>query len=246
VFQWAEKQGHLAEGSNPVRGLSPSKRQAKKQASQRRPFTDEELLTVLGSPEFVKQRDRHPERFWLTLICLFQVCRREEAGQCTLADIGEADGIPFIRITNEGEGQNVKNDGSKRRLPIHSSLIALGFMEYVARTRQTGTTRLFPQLKRGRNGYADPVGKWFSRLVTKAGITDPNVVLHSLRHGGIKKLHAAGVPQNIVEVLAGHASQNVHGQVYVHREGLPLNLLREGLEKLRYVEVEKALGEVSA
>jgi hypothetical protein len=31
------------------------------------------------------------------------------------------------------------------------------------------------------------------------------------------------------------------GKVYVHREKLPSGLLRDGLEKLRYVEVVKAL-----
>ena len=33
----------------------------------------------------------------------------------------------------------------------------------------------------------------------------------------------------------------VHGQVYVHREGLPLSLLRDGLEKLSYKEVMTVL-----
>jgi integrase len=194
IFKWAEAQGFIPDGSNPVKGLAPNKKAAKKQAAQRRPFTDEELLKVFGSPQFVKQREEHPERYWLTLICLFQVCRREEAGQLNLSDIGEADGIPFLNITDEGEGQGLKNEGSKRRLPIHSSLIKLGFLNYVEATRKAGHTRLFPQLKKGANGYSDAVGKFFSRLVTKAGLTDPALVLHSLRHGGITKLHAAGCP----------------------------------------------------
>ncbi len=73
-------------------------------------------------------------------------------------------------------------------------------------------------------------------------MTDPALVLHSLRHGGIYKLHAAGAPHNVVEVLAGHAASGVHGKVYEHRELLPMSLLREGLEKLRYDEVVKVLG----
>jgi len=77
------------------------------------------------------------------------------------------------------------------------------------------------------------------------GLTDPSLVLHSLRHGGITKLHAAGVPSSMVEVLAGHASNSEYGQVYVHREGLPLSLLREGLGKLQYNEVAKDLEKVT-
>ena len=91
------------------------------------------------------------------------------------------------------------------------------------------------------HGLSDAVGKWFGRLVTKAGRTDLELVLHSLRHGGITKLHAAGVPENIVKVITGHAGGTVPDQVYVHREGLPLSLLQDGLEKLRYDDVLKEL-----
>jgi len=241
LFKWAEMQGFTPDNFNPVRGLAPNKRQAKKHATSRRPFTDAELLSVFSSKEFHQQREKHPERHWLVLLCLFQVCRREEAGQLALKDIGEEAGIPFLNITDEGEGQGLKNAGSKRRLPLHSSLVQLGFLEYVESMKVAGHARLFPQLQKGLNGYSDAVGKWFSRAVTQAGLTDPALVLHSLRHGGITKLHAAGVASNIVEVLAGHASNSVHGQVYVHREGLPLSLLREGLEKLRYDEVVEAV-----
>jgi hypothetical protein len=39
------------------------------------------------------------------------------------------------------------------------------------------------------------------------------------------------------------SASGVHGQVYVHRDNIPLSLLREGLEKLRYEEVVKALAQ---
>jgi integrase len=51
----------------------------------------------------------------------------------------------------------------------------------------------------------------------------------------------AGCPHNIVQMLAGHAAQGVHDQVYVHREALPLKLLQKGLEKLQYSDVLKRL-----
>jgi integrase len=239
LFKWAEQQGFTPDNFNPVRGLSPNKRQAKKHATSRRPFTAAELLAVFSSREFLKQRETRPERYWLTLLCLFQICRREEAGQLALKDIGEESGIPFLNITDAGEEQGLKNEGSKRRLPLHSSLVALGFLEYVESMRAAGHSRLFPQLKKGLNGFSDAVGKWFSRMVTQAGLTDPALVLHSLRHGGISKLHGAGVQENHVLMLAGHAGDTVNRATYTHRETIPLSLLREGLERLRYDEVVK-------
>ena len=77
LFRWSVNQGFISE--NPVTGLTPNKRNAKKGSLQRLPFTDEELLKVFSSTEFKAQRESNPERYWMTLICLFQVCRREEA-----------------------------------------------------------------------------------------------------------------------------------------------------------------------
>lgn len=240
LFKWAEVHAYTPAAS-PVKGLVPSKRQAKKQALKRQPFTDDELLLVLSSQEFLRQRMERSERYWLVLLLLFQICRREEAAQLYLKDIGEVDGVPFIQITADGKDQSLKNEGSKRRVPIHSSLIQLGFMQYVNSIRKARHQRLFPQLKsKGNNGYGDPVGKWFGRLVSSLGLTDPWLVIHSLRDGGITKLHSAAVPVNIVETLVGHSAGNVHQQ-YVHKELISMKTLRDGLEKLRYEEVLQAL-----
>lgn len=43
--------------------------------------------------------------------------------------------------------------------------------------------------------------------------------------------------------LLGQAASGVHGQVYLHRESIPLSLLRDGLERLKYEEVVKELSE---
>lgn len=246
LFKWAEVHGYS--GPSPVKGLVPSKRQAKKQSLRRQPFSDEQLLTVLGSSEFLKQRTERPERYWIILLLLFQICRREEAGQLYLKDLGESDGIAYMNITDKEPDQTLKNEGSRRKVPLHSALVKLGFLKYVQSIKKAGHARLFPQLTRkGNNGYADPVGKWFGRMVTATasvapglGLTDPALVIHSLRHGGITKLHSAGVPVNIVETLTGHSAGNVHGQ-YVHKELLSMKTLRDGLERLQYPEVVKAL-----
>jgi integrase len=242
IFKWSEAQGFIPENSNPVRGLSPNKKAAKKAAQERRPFTDEELLKVFGSSEFRKQKDTNPARYWLPLICLWEVTRREEAGQLAVCDIQEEAGIPFVRINDDEKiGQSLKNEGSRRRVPVHSSLVKLGFLNFVKSVKAAGHTRLFHSLSRGANGYSDPVGKFFGRLVRKVGITDPAIVLHSTRHTGISRLTGAGVPEDVRKMIVGHSDSDVHGKTYVHRDQIPLGLLREGLEKLCYDEVVKAL-----
>ncbi len=65
-------------------------------------------------------------------------------------------------------------------------------------------------------------------------------MIHSLRHGGITKLHSVGVLVNIAETLTGHSAGNVHEQ-YVHKDLLSLEMLKEGLERLQYPEVVNAV-----
>ena len=96
---------------------------------------------------------------------------------------------------------------------------------------------MFTELEKNRNGYGDAVGKWFGRYLNKIGITDPSKVIHSFRHTVVTRLTAAGVPQDMREVLVGHAAENAHGQTYVHREGIPLALLKEHLEKLDFSDL---------
>jgi integrase len=205
-------------------------------------FSDEQLLMIFGSPKFKALQAEHPAHYWVLLLCLFLACRREEAAQLNVADVNVADGIPFLRLS-DAKDMSRKTAGARRQVPVHESLLRLGFMKYVEQVKATGHARLFYQVSKGRNTYADAAGKLFSRLVRKLGISDPLLVLHSLRHGGITKLHEAGCPPDIARMLTGHAEKDVHGKVYVHRENIRLSVLRDGLNKLRYDQVVEALVE---
>jgi integrase len=241
LFTWADKQGYMNDGApNPVKGLAPSKTEGEKGAVEIRPFTDAELMGVFSSTNFLKQKATRPDRYWIALLCLYQLCRREEAAQLALTDLGEKDRLPCITITDLGEGQSVKNRGSKRTMPVHSSLITLGFLDYVRDVRAERHACLFHQLPRQANGYSDAIGKWFAQHLDKVGLSQPELVMHSLRHG-IHYLHALGCPQDVAEMLTGHSATSVHDKVYAHRNLTPLTRLRDGLEKMQFPDVLKAL-----
>jgi integrase len=242
LFRWAERQGYLADAKNPIHGLIPDKKTVRKEKRIRKPFDDAQLLSIFGSQDFISQRGERPERFWVIVLLLFSGARRDEIAQLRLDDICEEAGIPYLRVTNEGLNQSVKNPGSKRRIPVHSSVVQLGFMEYVQSLRGSKHAQLFPQLSAGPNGFGDAVGKYFARLLEKVGLTDSAYVMHSLRKSAITRLHEAGVPEKHVQILTGHSSSTVHEQ-YIHRDMVALSVLRDALEKLRYDEVVRALGE---
>lgn len=242
-FRWAIRHGYVPDHfKNPMEDLAPNSKRAKAEAKSRRDYSDAELLLVFGSDKFRQQQESRPDRYWMCLICLFTRCRREEAGQLLLTGIQEADGIPYFNITDEGEGQGLKcGSQNRRKVPVHTSLIALGFLDYVRTLRQRGEIGLFPTLKKGKSTFADATGKWYARLLNKVGLTDEALVLHGLRHTFVTRLSDAGVPEKIKMMLVGHAAQGVHGKVYDHRERVPMKLLQAGLEKLRHPEVLQAL-----
>nr|WP_178117735.1 hypothetical protein [Pseudomonas sp. R5(2019)] len=79
------------------------------------------------------------------------------------ADSVEEQSIVSIRIDDSREGQNLKNASSRRILPLHPALIALGLMQHAETVRSTGEDRLFAELEsvRGKLGHAP--SKWFGR-----------------------------------------------------------------------------------
>src|SRR5690606_34826148 len=101
------------------------------------------------NPEANEQK--HADMFWIPLISLYTGARMNEICQLEVADVTEEKGIPCFQITTEGEDDNkkLKNIGSKRKVPIHKNLIAIGLMEYVAFIRSKGHLRLFYDLKTG-------------------------------------------------------------------------------------------------
>jgi integrase len=74
-----------------------------------------------------------------------------------------------------------------------------------------GHARLFYQCVKSANGYGDAMGKCFGRLLRVTLKLPLSLVLHSLRHGWITGLHAAGVPDQIVYTLCGHTAAGGEG-----------------------------------
>jgi integrase len=151
LFDWSKGQGFY-EGENPVEGLVINKRKHGDK-EKRKPFSDEDLVRTLRSEGFRSQEAKHPERYWMLLILLHTGARREEIAQLGVADVRQQDGVWFFDITPDEElGKQVKTQGSKRRVPIHSALLALGLLKYVEEMRKRKNDRLFPMLEKGRNG----------------------------------------------------------------------------------------------
>lgn len=88
----------------------------------------------------------HDAWYWMPLMLPLYGGRSSELAGLGLAEVHELEPIPYFRI-DFTEERALKNIQSIRRLPIHSELIRLGFIDYVAELRAAGCTLLFPEMK---------------------------------------------------------------------------------------------------
>ena len=240
-FSWAIKHD-LFDGKNPVDGIA---HEGTKQESYE-PFTDGDLVRMFTSVKFLAQRTgRHAERYWLILCLAYSGARREELAQLLVSDIRQdQECVWYFDITpDEERGTRVKNEASKRRTPLHSRLVDLGFLSYVDQVRKGhgDESLLFPMPKKREIGrrltVGDAVGKWHQRHCRLVGVTGKKP-LHSFRHTVVTRLIGAGVPQDKVMMIVGHTDSTVTGGIYTDRQMIPLTLLKECLEKLRYPTID--------
>lgn len=248
VFSWLEGEGAL-----PFNVWSKIRVGGK--ASEVRPFFSDELARFFGSPLFVgcvgeddlaspgnvQIRDW---RFWLPLIGLYSGARLAEIGQLETADIREESGVWLFDINEAGGldlGKRVKTVSGRRTVPIHSSLIGLGFLEYHAQRLKTGEKRLFPEIHRVSGSTFTKASRFFAGYMNEIGVktaADKNrLVFHSLRHNFTDAL---GVEYSRTDVapLLGHSEGPAVTSSYASVPALGLRKRKEMIETVRYCIVD--------
>ena len=201
------RNGKLPDSANPFVGVSPPKTKSK--APKRRAFTQEEACMILG-------RARAETGFlrWLPWVCCLTGARLTEVCQSVRADVTEIDGVPVLRIYDEGgddgaEVRSIKNEDSRRDIPIHPALIAEGFLTYVAGL-PLGSP-LFPDAKPDANFGQRSVtagkrlGRW---MKTELGIRDPRISPnHSWRHWFTGACRGVQMNPEVRSALTGHSAK---------------------------------------
>jgi len=253
LFGWLRDRG-LYEGDNPFSRLGTTKNSAKRLRKERTkylPFTADELTALFHSPLLLETNRndrvsprRHGTRtalMWLPLVSLFTGMRSEEIAQLRPLDVREENGVLFIRVAEEGDGQHVKSAAAYRRVPVHSMLIKCGFKEYMERIRKKHHDFLFPGLKPG-----GPDGKrnwYFSRAFTvyrrRCGVERidsrtgrDRIAFHSFRATVATALENAGIPESEAVQVLGHEKMSLSYGLY--SGGLDLRGLRRVVEKIKY------------
>jgi integrase len=193
-----------------------SRKEKQKQSKPRFPFSTAYLNAFFASAWYqrgVNQWGRRSAslsgaaRYWVPVIALFHGLRLEEICQMSLRDVGYQSAVLALNVSEEEDDQGLKNEASKRWIPVHQTLMNLGFEQYVREQReQQGvacapdtftadwhagqdnafagrTGRLFPELTPvADNRFSNAFGKMFARFVRQEMKLPKGFVFHSMRH----------------------------------------------------------------
>ncbi|WP_380994121.1 tyrosine-type recombinase/integrase [Sedimentitalea sp. HM32M-2] len=226
-WDWAERHGHS--DVKLFNGMKVAK--AKHSDEGRKAYTPDQTgklhAALTGKPSGLVKKDDYK---WGALLGLYTGARLREVAQLDVADIRHEGGIWYLDINGDGPNKSLKTPAAKRRVPVHSELIRLGFLDWVA-AKPKGQ-RLFLSLSyNAKEGYGRNLGRWFNNVFLPGlGMKESGLVFHSLRHTMVTRLAQAGVPEPLFQEIVGHERQGVAQQVYF-KEGHTLAQKHEALEK---------------
>ncbi|WP_245604574.1 site-specific integrase [Sulfitobacter donghicola] len=225
---WAERHGYAP--SNVFDRMKVAK--PKKSAPGRKDYTHEQTAKLYAeltqNHAGLVKKDDHK---WGALLGLFTGARLNEIAQLALADVCCEDGIWFLNITDDGDDKKrLKANASRRKVPLHSELIKLGFVEWVK--SQESKPRLFMSFSyNAKDGYGRNLGRWFNGPFLKGlGMKESGLVFHSLRHTMVERLAKADVPEPLYQDIVGHERQGVT-QKYYNKGGHTLAQMQDAIER---------------
>lgn len=216
-IRWAVGDGIFVR--SPCDNFLPNKVKEKMDQEFTDVFHPHELHAMFSLPWFASgtgERNKHgrfhqyrPFHYWAPLLGLFTGARVNELGQLCVADILCEESLYYLNIESDEEsGKKLKNVNSRRKIPIHSKLIELGFIDYVIALKNAGHKRIFPELKAHKTkGFGRPVSSWFneSLLAKRLGFSrDRTKSFHSFRHTVATTLKSEQVGPEMRAQILGH------------------------------------------
>ena len=256
VFSYAVNNG-LVE-VNPCTGVRAASNTTELEDVSVLPFSKEDLSVI-----FQRSGLYHPHGYgavgrlyasktklldyrWLVLLALYTGARIEELAQLDRQDVRQEAGVWFIHIRAEmATGRRVKNRASIRKVPLHSRLLELGFLDFARQGEGTG--KLFPLLSDKQDGgkRSNAFSQWWRRFLASLDLENGDRKhFHSFRHTFKREGRNSGqIAPELLDALQGHAQQGVSANYGRDEEGkqYALPVLQEALEKIDFSDVTQGL-----
>lgn len=247
--------------NNPASGLRPLKRDDVRPEDKRPPFTLDQIKTFFVSdfykscaPDAAKpyaKKDRE-WRFWLPLLSLFMGMRPIEICQMLPSDVKQtAKGTWYVDVVasadNDEEGsatagpaKTLKTATSRRKIPVHPELIALGFVDFALRQQTAKAERLFEDLKPDTYGnLATYALKRFRDTFLKDAVAlKSKQTFYSFRHSFRDALRRGEAGPDVLKALGGWSQGSVASDAYGDKSDPDLYV--DAIGKVSYPGLELA------
>ena len=207
---------------NPFKGTKLKKNTIARE--DRDPFSEQEIKQIFSKDNYlfytqVENGGFGLSYYWAPLIGLSSGLRANEICSLYLDNVKTFDGnkrrkVWCFNILEESSRpeKRLKNMSSRRIVPIHDTLIDLGFLEYLKllKLENPERKRVFEELSFRDGSYARNVSRFFNdRYLPKLGIKSSKNGFHSFRHTIIDHLKQKGIEIHYINEMMGHTSGNI-------------------------------------
>jgi len=254
-LRWVQNKGYAINPSLIAVLTKGNKVVAKGDSQVRLPFSDNDLTKLFNSEQYTKTgKLKTASMYWVPLIAVFTGARMGEILQLETHDIKRDGANTYISIDDTNPAstdpdKRLKQTGSKRVIPAHSQLMALGFTQFVEWILDKGETRLFFDEPRNKVGKFDAFSKRFATYRKSCNV-EPSTAkekkdFHSFRHTvrtRLADIRTTGTPsqqfdEGIIDAIVGHesSSRSVGEKTYNHTQYLSAK--KKALERLAYPSI---------
>ncbi|MGI1661042.1 DUF6538 domain-containing protein [Palleronia sp. KMU-117] len=167
--------------------------------------------------------------YWVPLLILTMGLRVAEAVQLKRSKLVRHDGVLCMGI-GEDLDQRVKNDPSRRYVPIPQILLDLGFVEWIRALPPSHGSFLFPEAL-DRGSVEDPAGAFGSHLrhlFARLDLADFNEDLYALRKTLSTAMNDQLIGDGFRQAILGHKNGTIINRHYTAQKAA---LLKDCLER---------------
>ena len=217
-------------------GLPAIRRTPKCARRPHTPYTELQLKRMFDTKRcFFHQ---YPDMFWGCMIALFTGSRKNAVFTLQYKDIIQREGIWCINFVEDCPGiKKLKTEDSERLVPIHSSLIKMGFLDYVRRKpHKAPSDFIFRRVCLTTTGHLSThITRKFFGFLEQIGIRNENMDrydFHSFRKNANITMEKCGMIRSYIDKIIGWQSRGSEGERSY--SNYTVKQLSEQLELLHY------------
>jgi integrase len=219
---WCVNNGYC--NTNPFTGMKM--KQKKSVRDERDRFTEQEIKDMFSKHNYLHltkvEKDSY-SKYWVPLIGCFTGMRCGEICSLYLDNVKEIKGnhrnkrwyFDILEEPNRPD-KKLKNKSSRRIVPIHDTLIDLGFIDFIKLLKKDPERkRVFEELEYREGTYIRSISRfWNNRYLPLLGIKTDKNGFHSFRHSFIDTLKQLGVEPHFINELVGHSQGDISSDRY--------------------------------